>query len=43
MRTVTENVIAELDLTMGLAGVASLEEIGPDALASSPLRPAGGS
>ena len=34
VRTVVENVIAELDLTMGLAGRASLDEIGPDALAS---------
>ena len=36
VRTVTENVIAELDLTMGLAGVRSLAEIGPDALAPEP-------
>ena len=34
VRTVVENVIAELDLTMGLAGRASLDEIGPDAVRS---------
>ena len=33
VRTVVENVIAELDLTMGLAGRASLDEITRDALA----------
>ena len=33
VRTVIENVIAELDLTMGLAGRASLDEVTRDALA----------
>ena len=32
VRTVVENVVAELDLTMGLAGRASLADVGPDAL-----------
>ena len=34
VRTVVENVVAELDLTMGLAGCATLAEVGPEALAS---------
>ena len=40
VRTVVENVVAELDLTMGLAGRASLAEIGPDALAGAATPPA---
>ena len=33
VRTVVENVVAELDLTMGLAGCASLADVGLGALA----------
>ena len=36
VRTVVENVVAELDLTMGLAGCASLADVGPEMLASVP-------
>ena len=39
VRTVVENVIAELDLTMGLAGLASLADVTAEAVA--PRRPAG--
>ncbi|MGB3544914.1 alpha-hydroxy-acid oxidizing protein, partial [Rubrivirga sp.] len=34
VRTVVENVIAELDLTMGLAGLASLDDVTREAVAS---------
>jgi len=34
VREVVRNVVADLDLTMGLAGCASIAEIGPDALSS---------
>jgi L-lactate dehydrogenase (cytochrome)/lactate 2-monooxygenase len=33
VRAVVEHVLAELDLTMGLAGVSSVAAIGPDLLA----------
>jgi lactate 2-monooxygenase len=36
VREVIRNVIAELDLTMGLAGCRSLTEIGPEALRAVP-------
>jgi isopentenyl diphosphate isomerase/L-lactate dehydrogenase-like FMN-dependent dehydrogenase len=36
VRDVLSNIIAELDLTMGLSGVGSLAEIGPGLLAEAP-------
>jgi L-lactate dehydrogenase (cytochrome)/lactate 2-monooxygenase len=37
VRAVVEHVLAELDLTMGLAGVRNVEELGPDLLVGSPF------
>ena len=37
VRDVLANIVAELDLTMGLSGVGSVAEIGPDLLAASIL------
>jgi lactate 2-monooxygenase len=36
VRDVLSNIVAELDLTMGLSGVGSLAEIGPELLAAAP-------
>lgn len=36
VREVIENVLAELDLTMGLSGCRSVAEVGPEALAPAP-------
>jgi isopentenyl diphosphate isomerase/L-lactate dehydrogenase-like FMN-dependent dehydrogenase len=35
VRAVVENVVAELDLTMGLAGVAGVDRITPELLAGA--------
>jgi isopentenyl diphosphate isomerase/L-lactate dehydrogenase-like FMN-dependent dehydrogenase len=37
VRDVVANLLAELDLTMGLSGVASVDAIGPEMLAPDPL------
>jgi isopentenyl diphosphate isomerase/L-lactate dehydrogenase-like FMN-dependent dehydrogenase len=36
VRDVLSNIVAELDLTMGLSGVGSVAEIGPGLLAAAP-------
>ena len=36
VRDVVANILAELDLTMGLAGVASVDAIGPETLRPAP-------
>jgi isopentenyl diphosphate isomerase/L-lactate dehydrogenase-like FMN-dependent dehydrogenase len=38
VREVIRNFVADFDLTMGLAGCASVEEIGPAALSHSSAR-----
>ena len=36
VRDVLANIVAELDLTLGLSGVGALSELGPDLLTEAP-------